>query len=375
MYAKIFFKLVAAALLSASFLAAATPAGAQTAPVNMTTTAVPFLTITPDARSGGMGDMGLATAPGNDAYSGAHNGAKTPFATEGSSIGVTYTPWLRDLVQDMYLLSAAGYHQLDEHEALSASVRYFSLGNVPISDYNGNKLSTSNPREYSFDLGYSRKLSERLGLGLTARYIYSNLGTGGAGGVSYKGASAVSADVSLYYNGLDKEKGQGWTGGLVVSNLGSGINYTGDAGGRDFLPANLGAGVGYRGVANEDNKWMLSGEVNKSLVPLTPTSSDSAGEASYHTMGIVKSWGKSFSDNAYQYSVGGEYGYKDEFFVRLGYVVQTMEEGVLKYVTSGVGLRYSSMGLDFSYLAPSGNGTTRSPLSNTFRLEIVFRWK
>ncbi len=125
-------------------------------------------------------------------------------------------------------------------------------------------------------------------------------------------------------------------------------------------------------MANEDNKWMLSGEVNKSLVPLVPGDSDSSADAAYHTMSIPKSWGQSFRDNAYQYSVGGEYGYKDEFYLRVGYVMQTMEEGDLKYMTAGVGLRYSSMGLDFSYLAPSGSGITRSPLSNTFRLGLVF---
>jgi Type IX secretion system protein PorV len=348
-----FFSLnIPVSLLAALLLAVTTPAGAQTAPANMTTTAVPFLTITPDARSAGMGDMGLATTPGGDGYAGLHNGAKVPFATEQSTIGVTYTPWLRDIVQDMYLLSAAGYHQLDGQQALFASLRYFSLGNVAVSDYSGNKLSTSNPREYSLDLGYSRKLSEKLGLGLTARYIYSNLGTGAAGGTPYKAAGAVGADVSLYYNGLDKNSGQGWTGGVVLSNLGSKINYTGEAGSGEDLPMNLGAGAAYTGVANEDNKWTLSGEVNKPLQ--------------------MNDWGKSFSNSAYQFSAGGEYGYMNRLFLRLGYVAQTMEEGNLKYVTAGVGVKYAKMGIDFSYLAPSGNGITRSPLSNTFRLGVTF---
>jgi Type IX secretion system protein PorV len=355
--------LLAAWLLATALLAAPAASYAQTAPTKMTTTAVPFLTITPDARAAGMGDMGLATTPGSDGYAGLHNGAKTPFATSPGAIGVTYTPWLRDIVQDMYLLSAAGYHQLDDREALSAGLRYFSLGNVAVSDYNGNKLSTSNPREYSFDLGYSRKLSERLGLGLTARYIYSNLGTGATGGASYKAAGAVAADVSVYYDGRRRtgagtgsgrgEAGEGWTGGLVLSNLGSTINYTGEAGSGEDLPMNLGAGAAYTGVANEDNKWTLGGEVNKPLQ--------------------MKGPGQSFSNSAYQFSVGGEYGYMNQFFLRLGYVVQTMAEGDLKYVTTGVGFKYAKMGLDFSYLAPSGNGITRNPLSNTFRLGVAFQ--
>lgn len=188
----------------------------------------------------------------------------------------------------MYLLSAAGYHQLDGNQALTASLRYFNLGDVSISDYSGNKLSTAHPREYSFDLGYSRKLSERLGLGLTARYIRSDLGQGDVGGTQYKAGTAVAADASVYYNGLDKA-GQGWAAGAVLSNLGSRISYTNDATAKDFLPANLGVGVGYTGVANEDNKWTLGVEVNKGLVPAAP--SDSAGLADYHAMGIVKSWG------------------------------------------------------------------------------------
>ena len=360
-------------LLTVAFLSLTVAALAQTAPVNITTTAVPFLSISPDARSGGMGDLGLATSP--DAYSGSHNAAKTPFATDHNGIGVSYTPWLRDIVQGMYLLSAAGYHQLDENQGLSASLRYFNLGDVQVSDYSGNKLSTSNPREYSFDLGYSRKLSRTLGLGLTARYIRSDLGTGSIGGTQYKAASSVSADVSVYYDGRQKSDGNayagsGWSGGLVLSNLGSKVSYSNDATARDFLPANLGLGVAYTGVADEDNKWTLSAEANKLLVPSFP--SDSAGQAGYALMGIAKSWTKSFSNSAYRYSIGGEYGYKNLFFLRLGYSLQTKAAGDQRFFTAGVGVKYSTMDIDFSYLAPSGNGVTRSPLSNTFRVGLSF---
>jgi hypothetical protein len=180
----------------------------------------------------------------------------------------------------------------------------------------------------------------------------------------------------LYYDGRkrvgagsDKE-GQGWTGGLVLSNLGSRISYTNDATAKDFLPANLGIGVTYRGVVNEDNTFTLSGEGNKLLVPAPP--SDSAGLADYHTMGIAKSWGKSFSNSAYRWSIGGEYGYKDLFFLRLGYAAQTQQAGNLKYLTAGLGVKWEKIGIDFSYLVPSGSGVERNPLSNTFRLGIDF---
>jgi hypothetical protein len=369
--------LTPALLLAAALLAGSLHSLAQTSSMNMTTTAVPFLSISPDARSGAMGDLGLATSP--DAWSGLHNAAKTPFAADPGAIGINYTPWLRDITQDMYLLSAAGYHRLDDNQALSASFRYFNLGDVVISDYSGNKLTTSHPREYSFDLGYSRKLSDKLGIGLTLRYIHSDLASGDVNGTNYKAGTAFAADVSLYYDGRKRavdgsnKEGQGWSGGLVLSNLGSKISYTNDATAKDFLPANLGIGVAYRGVANEDNVFTLSGEGNKLLVPEAP--SDSAGQADYHMMGIPKSWGRSFNNSAYRFSIGGEYGYKELFFLRLGYTAQTQQAGNLKYVTAGLGFKWTKMGIDFSYIVPSGSGVQRNPLSNTFRLGIDFTFK
>ncbi len=359
--------IVAALFLSTGFVQA------QVTQSKITTTAVPFLSISPDARSGGMGDLGLATSP--DAYSGSHNAAKTPFGAAPSGIGVTYTPWLRDIVQGMYLLSAAGYHQLDDNQALSASLRYFNLGDVQVSDYSGNRLSTSHPREYSIDFGYSRKLSNQWGVGLTARYIRSDLGAGAVDGTTYKAANAVAADVSLYYDGRagsggNAYAGSGWSGGLVCSNLGSPLSYSNDATDRDFLPANIGLGVAYTGVVDEDNKWMLSAEGNKLLVPAVP--SDSAGMAAYHSMDVVKSWGKSFGNSAYKFSAGGEYAFKGVFFLRVGYNWETAQEGGLRYFTAGAGFCYSMAAIDFSYLAPSGNGTARNPLSSTFRLGILF---
>ena len=370
-----FSRIPAVLLLAAGFQVLSVRVKAQTTPIDMTTTAVPFLSISPDARSGGMGDLGLATTP-NDAYSGLHNAAKTPFAKEPGAIGVTYTPWLRDLTQDMYLLSAAGYHRLDDNQAITASLRYFNLGNVALSDYSGNKLTTSNPREYSFDLGYARKLSDKLSLGLTVRYIHSNLASGQVNGTSYKSGNAVAADVSLYYDGRKKaadgsdKEGEGWSGGLVLSNLGSKISYSNDATAKDFLPANLGLGTAYHGIVEEDNTFTISGEGNKLLVPLAPT--DSAGQADYHTMSLTKSWTKSFSNSAYRFSIGGEYGYKDLFFLRLGYTAQTQEAGNLKYLTAGLGLKWTKMGIDFSYIVPSGSGVQRNPVSNTFRVGLMF---
>src|SRR5690349_10566152 len=166
----------------------------QTNPINVVTTAVPFLRISPDARAGGMGDVGVATAP--DANSPFWNLAKTPFATQNFSIGLTYTPWLKDLgLNDVYLLALAGYYKLDEEQALAASVRYFSLGNITFTDASGTDFGEGRPREFGVDFGYTRKLSDNIGLGIALRYINSNLAAGAPStGNTYKPGNAVAGD-------------------------------------------------------------------------------------------------------------------------------------------------------------------------------------
>src|SRR6185312_2801489 len=196
----------------------------QTNNLNVTTTAVPFLRISPDARAGGMGDLGIATSP--DAASTFYNQAKIPFAKKDVGIGLTYTPWLKDLgLNDVYLLAASGYKQLDNLQAVSASVRYFSLGNIQFTDFSGNELGSGHPREFSIDLGYTRKLGDKLSVGLAGRYIYSNLASGyAASGSTYQPGKTFAADISLFYHGVTEDKG-GWNFGLALTNLGGKIGY------------------------------------------------------------------------------------------------------------------------------------------------------
>src|SRR4051812_39332041 len=172
--------------------------------LNVVTSAVPFLRISPDARAGGMGDVGVATAP--DANAAFWNLAKAPFAASRTSITTTYTPWLKDLgLNDVYLASIAGYHQINEEQAISASIRYFSLGNIQFTDFAGNDLQSFRPREYSVDLGYSRKLSDKLGLGVALRYINSNLAGGTAVyGGSYKTGKVVGGGFFLFFNRVNE---------------------------------------------------------------------------------------------------------------------------------------------------------------------------
>ncbi|MGN6618116.1 MAG: type IX secretion system outer membrane channel protein PorV [Ilyomonas sp.] len=360
-------KLKSSALLTLLLLAAVFTANAQTDPINIVTTAVPFLRISPDARAGGMGDIGIATSP--DANSSFWNVAKAPFATSKGALSATYTPWLKDIAQDVYLATLAGYYQLDEEQALSGSIRYFNLGDIQFTDFSGQPLQTYRPREFAIDFGYSRKLSDKLGVGVSLRYINSSLANGEVGGTIYKAGSAVAGDLSLYHNGLNEE-GQGFTWGIALSNLGSKIGYTNNAQTKDFIPANLGIGGAYTSVFDETSKITFGLDINKLLVPAIPA--DSNGLETYHNYGVFESWFHSFSNKAYQASIGAEYGYNDQFFVRAGYFFEGKNAGNRKYATVGVGLKYDAFGFNFSYLVPSGNGITRNPLSNTLRFSLVF---
>ncbi len=339
------------------------------------TTAVPFVHISPDARAGGMGDCGIALTP--DANAGFWNLAKTPFAKANNAVGATYTPWLRDIAQDVYLATLSGYHKIGEDQALSASFRYFNLGSIQFVDNNGNNINTGRPREFSVDFGYSRKITGKLGVGIALRYITSDLANGQSiNGVTYKAGTTVAADFSLFHNGTNDE-GAGLNWGISLSNLGGKIGYTDDATAKDYIPANLGIGAAYTWVIDETSKFTLAGEVNKLLVPSVPastgnTSADSAALVDYHNASVFQSWFKSFKNSAYTGSLGVEYNYNDQFFARAGYFYEPKSQGDRTFFSAGVGLKYNSFGLNFSYLAPSGNGVTRNPLSNTLRFGITF---
>ena len=352
---------------------------AQANTINVVTSAVPFLRISPDARSGGMGDVGIATTP--DANSAFWNLAKTPFNINKGGAALTYTPWLKDLgLNDVYLAALSGFYKLDELQAISGSLRYFSLGNIQFTDNSGNDLSSFRPREFAFDAGYSRKLSDKLSIGVAMRYINSNLASGTINGVSYKAGSSIAGDLSLFHTNL-KEDGSGLNYGVTLSNLGSKISYTSDATQKDFIPADIGLGVAYTRVLDESNKITFGLDVHKLLVPTPPQVGDSAGLVNYRSKGVVNSWISSFGDapgglseevKEIQASVGAEYWYNNQFALRAGYFYENPTKGNRKYFTLGAGLKYNTFGLNFSYLLPSGNGVNRNPLSNTLRFSLVF---
>jgi type IX secretion system protein PorV len=348
--------------------------------LNVVTTAVPFLRISPDARTGGMGDLSVATSP--DANSGFYNLAKIPFNESQAGIGVTYTPWLKDLgLNDVYLASLAGYYKFDENQAINGSVRYFSLGNIQFTDNLGNDLNSFRPKEFGIDVGYSRKLSDKMGMGVGLKYIYSNLAGGAAtNGSNYKAGTAIAGDLGFYYEGKN-DIGTGWAFGAALTNLGSKIAYTDNADQKDFIPANLGFGTTYTKVFDEQNKISFGVDVNKLLVPTPPAEGDQAALEAYRKQGVVNSWFSSFSDapggaseeiKEFQFSIGGEYWYNNQFALRTGYFWEDATKGNRKYFTMGIGIKYNIFGLNFSYLIPSGSGVNRNPLSNTLRFSLLF---
>lgn len=353
--------------------------------INVVTTAVPFLRISPDARAGGMGDLGLATSP--DASSSYFNLGKVPFNTSQGGLNLTYTPWLKKIVNDVYLASLAGFYKIDDRQAISASLRYFSLGQIQFTDNFGNIQGNGNPKEFGVDLGYSLKISDKTGLGIGLKYIYSNLASGAVSQAgTYKAGNSVAGDIGLYHNGTNTQ-GEGWAFGLALTNLGAKIAYTDNADQKDYIPANLGLGTTYTKVFDESNKISFGLDLNKLLVPTPPvatgnTSTDSANLTKYRNKPVIGSWFSSFGDapggfseeiKEFQVSVGAEYWYNNQFALRAGYFYEDKTKGNRRFFTTGVGIKYNVFNLNFSYLVPSGGtGANQNPLSNTLRFSLVF---
>lgn len=349
---------------------------------NVITTAVPFLTITPDSRSGAMGDVGAATTP--DVWSQHSNASKYATAENDFSVGLSYTPWLSNLgIKDINLIYLAGYKKLSKKEAVGASLCYFSLGEIEAYDEDGNRANyTISPQEYSVDVSYSRYLADNFVMGMTGRFIYSNL-TGGTQ-EDYHAGKAVAADISgTYFKDFKGSMPGLLTAGFNISNIGSKISYS-DVN-KDFIPANLKLGLGYNMDIDQYNKVGVYFDVNKLLVPTPPVyQKNDQGERVMvggrdNEVSVPQGIFQSFYDapggfseemKEFTLSFGAEYWYNKQFAARLGYFNEADTKGDRKYFTAGAGLRLNIFGLDFSYLIPV-NGKN-SPLANTFRFSITF---
>jgi len=357
---------------------------------NTLLTGVPFLRITPDARSAGMGDTGLATSVDPNAMF--HNASKLAFASNSVGVTASYTPWLRSLgLTDVYLLNAAGYKRIDDLQTIGLDLTFFSLGDLNFTDFNGNPLGEGKPRELSLSFAYARKLSNNFSAGLTVKYINSNLATGfSSSGTPIVSARAFAADISFTYK---KSIGQNeLTIGSAISNLGSGISYTNSVF-RDYLPANLGIGSTYKLGLDNYNTISFSIDFNKQLVP-TPIAlrikdstgagavnpaydADNNGIADFREKstfeGVIESFGDAqggFSEEMKEITIamGVEYVYDNQFAVRTGYFHESFLKGDRKFITVGLGVNYNVVGLNLSYLVPTNN--RRSPIDNTLRFSV-----
>ena len=353
--------------------------------LNTITTAVPFLIISPDARAGGMGDAGVASS--GDVNSIHWNPAKLAFMKEKMAFGVSYTPWLRKLVPDINLAYVSFAKQLKGDQAIGASLRYFSLGNITFTDATGVEIGQFDPAEFAFDVAYSRKLSENISGGIALRYINSNL-TGGftVENNTTKAGQSVAADISAFYS---KEieignKDADFSVGMNISNIGSKISYT-ETGRKDFIPINLRLGPSLNFKLNEYNELAVVVEFNKLLVPTPPIYSDSISNGEQQILygnspdvSVAQGIFQSFNDapnggkeELQEVNIAGgiEYWYDRQFAFRAGYFHEHENKGNRKYFTLGAGLKYNVFGLDFAYLIPTDQ---RNPLENTLRFSLTF---
>ena len=348
---------------------------------NPVTTGVTSLAITPDARGASMGDLGAATEP--DVNSQFWNPSKYAFAYSQAGVSLSYTPWLRKIVNDIYLANLSGYYKIGsgDNQAVSASLRYFSLGEVMATDGEGATLSTINPFEMSVDAGYSRKLSEKFSMGVVLRYIYSDLGYSDMNtGSQTSSASAFSADLSGYYTTypvIGRNECQ-WSLGFNLSNIGSKVSYNK---GNDpaYLPANIKVGTAFTFPLADYNNLTLAFDANKMLVPAKPRLADYDDALAYDD--ALQAWKDkssiagifdSFKDNFAKritYSVGAEYAYNQQFFLRGGYYYESKFAGNRQYFGLGAGFSLNVIKIDASYMIATAQN---SPLDQTLRFTLSF---
>lgn len=349
------------------------------------TTAVPIISVSPDSRAGGMGDVGVASSP--DANSLFWNPAKLAFLPDGTNtLSLSYTPWLNKLVNDINLAYLSYVFKLSENQGAGVALRYFSLGQINFKDNDNQDLGTFSPYEFTLNGAYSLKLSEEMSLAVGLRYIFSDLTQGQTvAGIETKPGQSFAADIGYYYESreynLEGGKRQSFSAGVNISNVGGKISYGNDAA-SDFIPTNLRIGGGYHLQFDQYNKMSFLVDLNKLLVP-TPPIRDENGEVIAGKDDNVSAFSgifQSFNDapNGFQEEVeevivntGVEFWYDEKFAVRGGYQYEDQQKGGRQYFTLGFGLKYNVFGLDFAYLIPA-SATVRSPLENTLRFTLFF---
>ena len=354
-------------------------AGALAQVNNPIVTAVPSLSIAPDARAGGMGDVGVASTP--DINSQYWNPAKYVFMESDAGLSVSYTPWLRKLVSDIDLAYLAGYWKFDQRQALSASLRYFSLGDITLMDQLGYPQGSAHPNEVAVDLAYSRLLSEKFSASIALRFIYSDLNNGinlSGGSEMYPGSS-VAADVAAYYKSPVALQGVDGTlaFGVNISNIGSKISYDQNET-SNFIPTNLRVGGSFDYPLDNYNKISVNLDLNKLLVPTPKLNPTAADNTAYNKMSPIAGIFNSFTDapggfkeelQEVTWSLGAEYAYNNQFFVRGGYFNESQYKGNRKYFTAGAGFKLNVFQLDAAYVISTSQS---NPLDQTLRFTLSF---
>ena len=346
------------------------------------TTGVPFMLIAGDARAAGMGDIGVVTS--SDAFSQQWNPAKYAFAISKQGVGVTYTPYLSKLVNDIFLGNITYYNRINERSAVGASFRYFSAGEIELRETAEQQPLIVNPNEFLFDLSYSLRLSERFSMAIAGRFINSNLKIPGTNGDDAGSASSFAVDVAGYYQSEEiayNDFDGRWRLGFNISNIGPKIKYD-DAGSENSLPTNLALGGGFDFILDEYNKVGVSLEVDKLLVP-TPSDSNGDGvinrQDDYYNESFSSGIFSSFGDNPdgfsgelkeFVWALGAEYWYQDSFAFRAGYFNESEESGSRKFLSLGAGFKYTAIKFDVSYLFSTSKVV--SPLEGSLRFGLTF---
>ena len=366
----------------------------QTLSPNVITTAVPFVSIAPDARGGSMGDCGVASEP--DVYSMHYNPAKYTFMEEDLSVGLGYSPWLHNLVPDMNLAYLAFAKKLNSQSAVAATLRYFSCGDITFRDETGTDIGTYRPNEWAIDATYSRMLTDYLSGAVAGRFIYSNLTLGKVDGSTFGWSAA--ADVAVYYKRpveWFRDMGADFAWGVSINNIGSKVSYNNSGIKKDFIPTTLRFGPSLKLQLDEYNSLGFMVDVTKLLVPTPPvyradTIAYGMDDDVSVVVGMIHSFydapGYSFDEYGnkvgkgpfyeelceYNFGIGVEYWYNHIFSVRAGYFNEAAMKGNRKYVTLGAALKYNVFGLDVSYLVPVNGTVGTNPLENTLRFNLTY---
>ena len=356
------------------------------------TVAVPFVSFAPDSRSSAMGDVGVATSP--DVNSIHWNNAKLAFIENDMGFSFSYSPWLGNIVDDMSLNYLTFYKKIDRTNSFGASLRYFDLGSIELTDNNAQSLGIENPNELAIDATYSRKLSEYMGLGVTMRFIWSNIPGELNQAPDAQAGTSIAVDLGWYYTRpiIVSGKESELSFGAHISNVGQKLTYSAESN-ENYIPANLRVGTAFKTSLDPYNTFTFAFDINKLLVPTPPIYQEADGggidvdpdtgepiilEGRDPNRPLLSGTFGSFSDapggfeeelQELSYSFGVEYWYRDVFAARTGYFSEHENKGDRKYFTIGAGFRYQIFGFDFSYLIPT---TQNHPLADTLRVSLLF---